>query len=169
MRKSPTVRKFALTLHVVSSVGWLGSVVAFLALSFAALTSREAQTVRATYLSMEIMGRWALVPFSIASLVTGIIQSLVTKWGLFRHYWVLAKLLINVLASVILLSYTQTLRSLADVAVKQLWSNEELAILRSPTTAIHGIGGLLLLVLATVLSIYKPAGLTAYGWRRRRS
>src|SRR5215218_6835993 len=116
MIMAPRLRKFTLTAHVAFSVGWLGAVAGFLALSVAGLTSQDAQTVRATYLAMEATGWFVLVPFSLASLLTGVAQSLGTKWGLFRHYWVLVKLLINVIATIILLLYMQTLSSLAGVA-----------------------------------------------------
>jgi hypothetical protein len=32
---------------------------------------------------------------------------------------------------------------------------------------IHAAGGLLVLLLPVVLSLYKPRGLTPYGWRKR--
>jgi hypothetical protein len=38
MAMTPRLRKFALTAHVTSSVGWLGAVAAFLALAVAGLT-----------------------------------------------------------------------------------------------------------------------------------
>jgi hypothetical protein len=90
-------------------VGWLGAVAGFLALAVAGLTSQDAQTVRAAYVTMELTGWFVLVPLALASLLTGLVQSLGTTWGLFRHYWVLAKLLINVFATIVLLLYTQTL------------------------------------------------------------
>jgi DMSO/TMAO reductase YedYZ heme-binding membrane subunit len=74
-----------LTAHVVSSVGWLGGVAVFLALSVAGVTSEDPQVVRAAYIAMESIGWLVLVPLSLASLLTGLVQSLGTKWGLFRH------------------------------------------------------------------------------------
>ncbi|HEV3479789.1 MAG TPA: hypothetical protein VG144_10125 [Gaiellaceae bacterium] len=51
---APVFRKLALTAYVSASVGWLGAVVAFLALAVAGLTSEDAQTVRAAYLALLI-------------------------------------------------------------------------------------------------------------------
>ncbi len=158
------LRKFALTAHIVSSVGWLGAVVVFLALSITGLMSQSPETVRAAYLAMESIGLFVLAPFSIASLLSGLVQSLVTKWGLLRHYWVLFKLLINVVASVILLMYTQTLAALADMAA----SSADLGLLRGPSPVMHAAGGLVLLLAAAALSVYKPRGMTRYGWRRQQ-
>jgi hypothetical protein len=103
------LRKFALTAHVTSSVGWLGAVVVSLALAVAGLTSRDPQVVRAAYLTLKVTGWAVLVPLSLGSLLTGLVQSLGTRWGLFRHYWILVKLLMNVLATIVLLLYMQTL------------------------------------------------------------
>ncbi len=100
------VRKFELTAHVTSSVGWLGAVVVFMALGVVGLTSQDAQTVRGSYLVMEPITWFVLVPLTLASLLTGLVQSMGTTWGLFRHYWVLFKLLMNIVAAAVLLLYT---------------------------------------------------------------
>lgn len=165
---SPSLRKFALTLHVITSVGWLGAVATFLALAVVSLSTQDTQLVRALYLAMELIGRFILVPLSIASLITGVIQSLGTKWGLFRHYWVVAKLIINVFATGILLLYKQTLSHLATIAAETTFSTNDLAVLQSPSALLHAGAALLVLLTATILSIYKPQGITRYGWRRQQ-
>ena len=104
---TPGVRKFALTTHVTSSVGWLGAIAAFLALALGGLASSDAQMVRAAYLAMEFITWFVIVPLCVASLITGLVQSLGTAWGLFRHYWVVAKLGLTVVATAILLVHTQ--------------------------------------------------------------
>jgi hypothetical protein len=166
MTMTPGLRKFALTAHVTSSVGWLGAVAGFLALAVAGLTSQDAQLVRAAYVAMEATGWFVLVPLSLASLFTGLVQSLVTPWGLFRHYWVLAKLLINVFATVVLLMYMQTLDYFAGVAAETA-SSGDLGGLRSPSPVLHAGAALLLLLVATTLAVYKPRGITPYGRRKQ--
>src|SRR5438105_2866466 len=88
----PAVRKFALTVHLTCSVGWIGAVIAYLALGVAAATSSDVQTVRAAWTAMDLTGWWVIVPLAVAALVTGTVISLGTQWGLFRHYWVLISL-----------------------------------------------------------------------------
>lgn len=83
----PRLRKFVLTAHLTSSVGWLGAIAAFLALAVAGLTSQDEQTVRAAYLAMELTAWFVTVPLALASLLSGLIQALGTPWGMFRHYW----------------------------------------------------------------------------------
>ena len=166
MRLSPSVRKLALTAHIACSVGWLGSVAAFLVVAVAAVTSSDAERVRAAYLTMEVSVWAAILPLALASLVTGLVQSLGTRWGLFRHYWVVFKLLINLFATIILLLYTQTLAELADVASTPTTSAGELD---TASPALHAGAALVLLLLATVLAVYKPRGLTPYGRRKRHA
>ena len=103
MTMTPGLRKFALTTHVTSSVGWLGAVGAFLALAIAGLISQDAQIVRAAYLAMHLTTWFVIVPFCLAALLTGIVQSLGTMWGLFRHYWVLVKFVLTLGATLLLL------------------------------------------------------------------
>ena len=167
MTMTPRLRKFALTAHVTSSVGWLGAVIGFLALSITGLASADGQTVRAAYLAMEATGWYVLVPLSLASLLTGLVQSLGTRWGLFRHYWVLAKMLINVFATVVLVMYMQTLSYLAGVAGATTLSSGDLRGLKSPSPVLHAGAALLLLLVATTLSVYKPRGVTRYGRRKQ--
>ena len=162
---SPRLRKLGLTAHVVSSVGWLGAIVAFLALAVAGLTSDDPQLVRGVYLVAEPITWFVIVPFALPSLLTGIVQSLGTTRGLFRHYWVLFKLLIAVVATTVLLLYTQTVGSFADVAAD---SGSDLRELQAPTFVLHSGAALLLLLAATVLAVYKPRGITRYGWRKQQ-
>ena len=163
---SPRLRRFALTAHITASVGWLGAIIGFLALAVAGTASGDVETVRSAYLMMEMLGWFVLVPFAIASLVTGLVQSLGTKWGLFRHYWVLAKLLINLFATVVLLAYMQTLGELSEVTAAA--SLADLAAVRSPSPLIHAGAALGLLLVAMILAVYKPRGMTAYGQRKQR-
>ena len=169
MTTRPKLRKFALTAHIVSSVGWLGAVACTLALSVAGMTSQDADVVRAIYLALELTGWSVLIPFSLASLFTGLVQSLGTKWGLFRHYWVLVKLAINLFATVILLMYMQTLGALADLAAQPRAAGGDLSDLSSPSPVLHAGAAVLLLLVAAALSVYKPRGLTRYGWRKQRT
>ncbi len=118
MTMTPWLRKFALTAHVTFSVGWLGAVAGFLALAVAGLTSQDAQMVRAAYLAMELIGWFVIVPLSLASLLTGLVQSLGTQWGLFRHYWVLVKFLLTVVATLVLLVHMQPISYMAGVAAE---------------------------------------------------
>lgn len=155
-----------LTAHITVSVGWLGSVAGFLVLSIASLTSRNAEIVRGAYLSMNVLGLYAIVPLSFAALLTGLVQSLGTSWGLFRQYWTLVKFGLT-LCSVLLLLMHQfgaidriaqlVLTSPAGVLPEARSTELELAA--------KAALAVLVLLVTTTLSIYKPWGLTRYGSR----
>jgi hypothetical protein len=152
-----------LTAHVTTSVGWLGAVVAYLALDITAVTSDDVQVVRGAYLAMETTAWYAIVPLALASVLIGIGNALGTPWGLFRHYWVVAKLLLTLIATTVLLVETRTISALARAATT-------VADPRGlPGSLIHSVGGLVVLLLVSVLSIYKPRGLTRYGWRKQQA
>lgn len=91
-----STRRLTLILHIVTSVGWLGAVAAFLVLSMVGLNSEDNSLVRAAFASMDLLGRYLIVPLSLAALSSGILQSLTTQWGLFRHYWVVTKLALTI-------------------------------------------------------------------------
>jgi hypothetical protein len=162
MRFSPGLRKFVLTVHVMSSVGWLGAVGTYLALDVTAFTSDDVQTVRSAHIAMQAVVSTVIVPLALTSVLVGILNALGTPWGLFRHYWVLAKLLLTVFATTILLIEAPTVGALAQSAAS-IDDPREL-----PGTLVHSIGGLLVLLIITSVSVYKPRGTTRYGWRKQQ-
>ncbi len=91
------ITKLVLTSHITFSVGWLGAVAVFLALAITGLTSQNIQLARSAYMAMEMSAWFVIVPFCLASLFTGLIQALGTKWGLFKHYWIVVKLFLTIL------------------------------------------------------------------------
>lgn len=155
-------RRFTYTAHVTSSVGWIGAVAVFLALAAVALTSRDETTVRGAYLVMAPAAWLVLVPLAHVSLVSGIVLSLGTAWGLVRHYWVVLKLAITVFCTVILLIYMGTFRKMAGLAADPVVSVDAV---RNASPLIHASLALVLLLVATVLGVYKPLGTTRYGQR----
>ncbi len=166
MTMTPSLRKFALTAHVTSSVGWLGAVAAFLVLAVSGLTSQDAQMVRAAYLAMELIAWFVIVPLALASLLTGLVMSLGTPWGLFQNYWVLFKLLITVVATIVLLLQMESISYIAGVAAETTLSSADLREARI-SLVVHAGGGLLVLLVPMILSVYKPRGMTRYGRRKQ--
>jgi hypothetical protein len=165
MSLSPGVRKGLLAAHLAVSVGWLGAIVPYLALGVTAVTSRDPATVRAAWLSMERIGWYAIVPLALASLSTGLIMGLATPWGLFRHYWVLISLLLTVVATIGLLLHMPTVSLLARMAQE---ADAVDLIGGMGGDLFHATSGLLILLVVQALNVFKPAGLTRYGWRKQR-
>jgi len=86
---------------------------------------------------------------------------------LFRHYWVLVKFLITIPATILLLVHMRPVGHLARVVAETTLSSGDLAGLRIQLIADAG-AAMLVLIVATTLSVYKPQGLTPYGRRKQR-
>jgi len=166
MSMGPRLRKLALTSHIIVSLGWIGAVAAYLVLDVTTAISQDPQTLRASYIAMGAIAWWAIVPFAYASLVTGLVMGLGTKWGLFRHWWVLMSLILTILAIVVLMAETRTIDGLVVAASDPTITDAEL--LAMPSTLVHSVLGMVVLLVITVLNVYKPRGLTRYGWRKQQ-
>lgn len=160
MAFTPFWRRLFLVLHVVTSVGFPGAVACFLALAVVGATVADPQIARAVYLAMSLITWEVIVPLALASLILGIVQSLGTPWGLVRYYWIIIKLVLTVLAVAVLLLQTRTINMLADMAL----AGDLTGMSGSRAGMIvHGAGGLVVLIVATILSVYKPRGMTRRG------
>ena len=163
MTMSAGMRKFALASHLTFAVGWIGALLAYLALGVAAETSTSDETVRGAWVAMELIGWYVLVPLAGATLLTGLAMALGTRWGLFRHYWVLISFLLTVFATVVLVLHMPTVSSTAGVAREAEGAH------------LDGLGGDLghpgiglgVLLVIQVLNVYKPRGMTRYGRRKQ--
>ena len=164
---SPRVRKLALIAHITSSVGWFGAVAAFEALAVAGLRCPDALMVRAAYLSMGWTVWGIIIPFALLSLVTGLVLALGTRWGLFRHYWILVKFLINALGTILLLFHTRLIVLVASRAAERALLPADLRGFRIQLVAIGG-AALAALFTATMLAVFKPRGLTPFAESGKR-
>jgi hypothetical protein len=162
----PRLRTFVLFLHVASSVGWLGTAVAYLALCALVVGADTAPTVRALLHAMTATVTYVVLPSGIASFATGLVSSLGTAWGLFRHWWVVAKLLLTGLSLVVLGVYLHEIGMVVDQA-EAAATAAELADVQSPGIMSHVVAGVVVLLVAVALAVYKPKGLTGW-WRRRQ-
>jgi hypothetical protein len=169
MTMTPSLRKFALTAHLTVSVGWIGAVIVYLVLVISAITRQDTQTLRAVWITLELTGWLAIVPLALASLLTGLVMSLGTKWGLFRHYWVLFSLALTIFAIVVLLPHMQTVSFFASRAAEM--DTTQVNELRNALSGelLHAGVGLLVLLVIQVLNVHKPRGVTPYGWRKQQA
>jgi hypothetical protein len=162
MTLSAPRRKALLAVHVATSVGFAGAVAAFLALAIAGLGATDGELAGAMYLGMQITTSSIIVPLAIASLAVGILDSLATPWGLVRYYWVVVKLSLTVAALAVLLLQVPTIDLLAEAAREGTLGDYAGARF---SMILHGAGGLAVLLVVVVLSVYKPRGVTRHGAR----
>jgi hypothetical protein len=164
LRWSASAFKFLLTAHVIVSVGWLGVVIAKIALKIIAMTTSNPTNVAALFFAAGRLS-FAFPPLAVLTIVTGVLLSLGTKWGLIQHYWVATKIMLTfgVIITAVQLGTRipqPTGQSMADISFLGL--NSSPAALLLALTVTH----LVLLVVATILSTYKPWGKTWFARRK---
>ena len=149
-------RNAMLVVHVAGSVGFMGAIASFLALAGVGITAGPF-AARSAYVAMEAVTLWVILPLGTLSLVSGLIEGLVTRWGLFRHYWVTAKLLVTAIALVVLAAKLGLIRRAASIAAVRPFNEAERFDI-GLQLLVHAAGGLAVMVIALILSIYKPRG-----------
>jgi hypothetical protein len=168
----PGLRKLALAVHLSVSVGWIGAVVAYIALGISATTSEDAQTLLGTWIALETVGWYAIVPLAGASLLTGIVMALGTKWGLFRHYWVLFSFVLTVFAAIVLVLHMPDVSARVDLALeasgRPKGMGEHVSAQLKGGDLLHPVLGLVVLLVIQTLNVYKPRGMTRLGQRKGR-
>jgi SNF family Na+-dependent transporter len=158
-------RKAVLAVHLTVSIGWVGGVLVYLALGLAATGSGDDQTIRAAWAAMDIAGWYALVPMAIATVLTGLVLALGTRWGLLRHYWVLIAFLLTSFSAVILIVHMPSVSATANM----IRTADSAQLRQAGGDLFHPTVGLVVLLTVHVLNVYKPPGLTRYGWRKQRA
>lgn len=160
---SRTLRKVVLAFHLAVSVGWIGAAIAYLAMGIAAATSESPGTIRGSWIAMDLIGWYVIVPMALAAFATGVGLAAGTRWGLFRHYWVIFSLGLTAFAVVVLLLHMPSVSSTADAA---RGASDRHALTLGGDVP-HPAIGLVVLVLVLVLNVFKPAGVTKYGRQAR--
>ncbi|GIH11132.1 hypothetical protein Rhe02_91990 [Rhizocola hellebori] len=147
-RLTPRWRKALLTVHIVTSVGWLGISAVLLTLGVAGARGADPELV---YPAMGLIGTALLTPLVVVAWVFGLLSSLLTPWGVFKHWWVTVKLVATTILTVLVLFVLgPTLRLAATGAALGPEAREQL--LAAP------IVQTVALIVITVLSTYKPWG-----------
>lgn len=165
---TPRLRKLLLTAHITCSVGWLGAVAGFLALSIVGLTSRQPEVIRGNYIAMDLISRFVVIPLSFGALATGLLQALGSSWGLFRYYWITAKFGLAIIATLALLMHqfevvgvaaSRATGASAETLLGAALDPLKVELVRAPAIAV--------LLAAVTLAVYKPWGMTRHGQRTR--
>jgi hypothetical protein len=157
------VRRAWLIVHVVSSVGWLGIEIAMLALCLTGMAAGHPASMRGRYDAAAALADTTLLPAALLMVVSGVVLSVGTKWGLARYHWVFAKLVIGgVLLVASAFTLNANLRTVADLAGSGSPAGGDTAGLAGMMSVIALLG-----LAATVLSILKPWG--RIDWRRIRA
>ncbi|MEV0275122.1 DUF2269 domain-containing protein [Streptomyces sp. NPDC050610] len=160
---SRPVRRATLFVHVAVSVGWLGLTLGLLVLGIAGALTRSPATAAAAYRAMKIFGDWLIIPISLLSLVSGLVLSLGTTWGIARYRWVYTKFWLTLVATG---ASIFALRVTIDAAASAVATGPDAGAAAPSLVAAPSVA-LTLYVFMTAISVLKPWGLTARGRRAR--
>lgn len=151
--KSPW-RKLLLSMHLIVSVGLLGSDAAVLMLCIAGARGSDPGSV---YPAAYLIGSTLLIPLALLALASGVLLGLLTPWGIVRYWWVTISLALTaggiVLGTFVLVP---TLAAAADAATvtsgTQVPSVDRLGLVKDASAAS------IVLIVTVLLSVYKPFG-----------
>jgi uncharacterized membrane protein len=153
-------RKAVLVLHLASVGSWLGIDVVMAVLTFTALSTNDDSTKGLCFRVLELVTIWPMTISGLTCLVTGVLLAYGSKYGLLKYWWVVVKLVINLLLTTLVLIALRP--GVAELADRGQAGDLDVPLgdvifppIVSPT----------LLIVAVVLSVFKPWGLL----RRRRS
>lgn len=162
---APRWRKLTLAIHLAAAVGWTGAALAYLAVGIAAESTDSVETIRAAWLTMEIVGWFVIVPLGLVAFISGVVLAACTRWGLFRHYWVVFSLASTAFALVVLLQRMPGVGDTAEIAR----TAADRTVLSLGGDVVHPAIGVVILAVVLVLNLYKPRGLTATGRRQAQA
>lgn len=164
VKLSRPARRANLVVHVAASACWLGLTLGLLALGITATTTGSAVTVEASVRAMKTFTDWLLLPLAFLTLLTGMVLSLGTPWGLARHRWVYTKFWLT------LATTTATVFALRPGVGAAVAAVSDGGSLPDPGDILFGpIVSLSAYLFMTVISVLKPWGLTRRGQRIRTS
>jgi hypothetical protein len=149
-------RKTVLLAHIVVAIGWLGVTATFVVLTVAMLGVRDIATLRSAYAMHELMVTWLARPAALATLGSGLVLALATPWGLLRHWWVPAKLVL--LVATVALTVT-----VSPDALRYAVDHAEAAGTTAYTDVQHtlvlmAVYHVVMIGAAAALSVFKPGG-----------
>ncbi|MEU5891979.1 DUF2269 domain-containing protein [Streptomyces sp. NPDC047461] len=162
MKLKRPARRASLVVHVTASAGWLGLTLGLLALGITAATTGSAVTVEASVRTMKLFADWLLLPLALLTLLSGLLLSLGTQWGLARHRWVWTKFWLTLATTT---ATVFALRPGVNSAVAAVAAGGPLPdagdVLFGPVVSLSAY------VFMTVISVLKPWGPTRRGRRYR--
>ncbi|MDQ0894900.1 hypothetical protein [Agromyces ramosus] len=165
LRLSPRIRKVVLLTHIAAAGAWLGLDLVLGVLVFTAFTASAVQSAAAAA-SVASFATWPLITVGLVTLVTGVLLGVGSKYGLVRYWWVLAKLVLNVvLVTLVVLVLAPGTSALSGAALDSLAAGTAPTL---PSTLVFPpIVSSTAVIVAMALAVFKPWG--RVGARRRRA
>lgn len=155
-RMRPRTRKGVLVAHIVAAGAWIGLDVMLGVLVFTPLLTSDTAVAALCYQAMPLLF-WPILVSGLMSLLTGVVLGLGTHHGLVRHWWVLVKLVLNVVLTALVVVLLGPAMDEAAEAGRRLAAGVPAGVDLSSLVFPPLVSGTSLVV-ATVLAVYKPWG-----------
>ncbi len=155
-RMRPRTRKGVLVAHIVAAGAWIGLDVMLGVLVFTPLLTSDAAVAALCYQVLPLL-LWPILLSGLTCLVTGVVLGAGTHHGLVRYWWVLVKLVLNiVLTSLVVVLLGPAMDDAAE-AGRRLAAGDPVGVDLANLVFPPIVSGTSLVV-ATVLAVYKPWG-----------
>jgi uncharacterized membrane protein len=154
-------RNLLLTVHIIFSGIMLGCMVVFLILNIAAAATTDPDVFRACYRVMLLLAGSSVRASTIGTVITGVLLSVLTHWGLVRYYWIIAKELLTLCAIALNFvgMYAWSLKAAQLSASAGLDALQNPEFLANRLYLFVGVAfQIIALVAMFLLSVYKPWG-----------
>lgn len=169
-RLGRTARQCWLVLHIACGVGWMGADVLLAGLVLTGKLSDDGTAVAAAYTIVRLLVPWTVPFLACGMLVTGVVLGWGTRWGLVQWWWVLVKLSVGVVLTVLVfvalvpgaLGVPDGLTGSAD-HVRELVGRADDDLIYPPLVSFTA------LAFALTLSVFKPWGRTRWARDPRAS
>jgi hypothetical protein len=163
-RLGARTRKVTLVVHLVSVGAWIGIDVMVAVLVGVGRFADDPVQRGTAYQALGWFVVWPMLTSGLVCLASGVVLGLGSRWGLVRYWWVLVKLVLNVVLSALVLVALRP--GMPDVVEHGralsagVASDVDVSFLVFPPTV-----SLTALVLATALAVFKPWGRVRRGHR----
>jgi len=152
-------QRFLKSVHLIAVGSWLSCVIVLLVMP---VITRHIVTGEELYmynLMYHFIDMYILTPAAIATLLTGIVYSLFTKWGFFKHGWLIYKWIVTlaIIISGIFYLGPMVTKMLAITDLKRLGALQDAYYLQGVKIGVWAaIINTFLLLTAVFFSVYKP-------------
>lgn len=154
-------KQWLVAIHVIAVASWIGGTLGMLLLGLYLRSGENGEQLAYTLSSMEVIDENLLKYPALLTLLTGILLSVWTQWGLVKHYWVTIKLILTVVTIMMgILFLDNWTASLADMI-----SETGFAALRNETfqstwlsIIIMASFNVVCLLLMVFITYFKPFG-----------
>lgn len=154
-------KKWLLIVHLLFVAIWFGNTVIFLVLSITAAGTTDENVVLSSFTIMNLLAHSSGIASIIGTVVTGFLLAILTKWGLFKYKWILAKEILTLLSMGIgFVGFTYwTLNAFSMVSIEGIDVFQNQVFINNNVQLVAGIVLQIVSLLSMIIiSVFKPWG-----------